>query len=219
LTIFRVTRDPNNPYVMLNKQFIYDRRLSFKAKGILAYILSRPDHWQIYEIEIIKHSRDGRDSVRTGIKELINLGYVIRQEKRDEKGRFEGYEYEVFEVPKEELPKSENPTSDNQTLVINELSNKLNNVVVNAFEFYEQNFGVLNPFISQSIGEWVDDLNEELVIEAMKITLKQQKKWKYCEGILKDWYNKNIRTIGEVQVQEKKPTRNRKIKEIDWEAL
>jgi DnaD/phage-associated family protein len=76
-------------------------------------------------------------------------------------------------------------------------------VAENPFDFYQQNFGVLNPFIGQSIGEWVDDLNEELVIEAMKITLKQQKNWKYCEGILKDWRNKNIRSVEDMSIYEK----------------
>lgn len=191
---------------MMNKQFLYDKRLSYKSKGVLAYILSRPDDWKIYEVEVVKHSKDGRDSVRTGIKELIDYGYIIRHDVRNEKGQFEGYDYEVFETPRNiqtvlENPTWENPTLGNPTLLNNELTNDLNNVVVkeNPFDFYQQNFGVLNPFISQSIGEWIDDLNEDLVIEAMKITLKQQKNWKYCEGILKDWYNHNIRTVEDMQ--------------------
>jgi|SRR5690606_6156707 len=78
---------------------IHDSRLSFKAKGILTYLLSRPDDWQVYEVEIIKHAKDGRDSVRSGIKELIDCGYIERTERRNEKGQFKGYEYEVYEVP------------------------------------------------------------------------------------------------------------------------
>ena len=70
------------------------------------------------------------------------------------------------------------------------------------FDFYQQNFGMLNPFISQQIQHWIDDMGEELVLEAMELTLKQQKAWKYAEGILKAWANRNVRTVADVRVLE-----------------
>ena len=99
--IFRIRKDPNNPYVMVNKQFVYDSHLSAKAKGILLYLLSRPDDWQVYEIEIIKHFRDGRDSIRAGVNELRKTGYIIRIRERDQKGRLGKMRYEVFEIPQQ----------------------------------------------------------------------------------------------------------------------
>lgn len=73
----------------------------------------------------------------------------------------------------------------------------------NAFAFFENNFGVLNPFVSQSIEGWINDLGEVVVIEAMKRALKQQKKWNYAEGILKQWVNNNIKTLQDVLVSDK----------------
>lgn len=70
------------------------------------------------------------------------------------------------------------------------------------FSFYENNFGVLNSFIAESISQWVNDTSEELVQAAMERALKQQKKWNYAEGILKQWINKNIRTLADVNVAE-----------------
>ncbi|MCV9886268.1 DnaD domain-containing protein [Metabacillus halosaccharovorans] len=67
-----------------------------------------------------------------------------------------------------------------------------------AADFYQQNFGVLNPFIGQCLTDWENDLTPELVIEAMKRALKNQKKWNYAEGILKEWANRNVRTLQEV---------------------
>jgi len=99
--IFRIRKDPNNPYVMVNKQFVYDSHLSAKAKGILLYLLSRPDDWQVYEIEIIKHFKDGRDSIRAGVNELRKTGYIIRIRERDQKGRLGKMRYEVFEIPQQ----------------------------------------------------------------------------------------------------------------------
>lgn len=88
-----------------------DERLTFKAKGILLYLMSRPDDWQVYEQEIIKHSKDGIKAVRNGIDELIEYGYIKRNLIRDEQGHFKGYEYLVYDKPAE-VPKSENGKTD-----------------------------------------------------------------------------------------------------------
>ncbi len=98
-TMFRVQKDKNNPYVMLNKELLNDTRLSWKAKGILAYLLSLPDDWKIYEKELAKHSKDGKESLRTGIQELIKAGYIVRTLARDKDGKLRGYEYKVLEKP------------------------------------------------------------------------------------------------------------------------
>jgi hypothetical protein len=45
--------------------------MSWKARGILIYMLSLPDDWEVHLSEIAKHSeKDGRDSFASGIKEL-----------------------------------------------------------------------------------------------------------------------------------------------------
>lgn len=99
LATFRIQKNKENPYVMINKEFLEDEKLSAKAKGILAYLLSLPDDWQIYEEELVKHFKDGIDSLRTGIKELVNIGYIERVRIRDEKGMLRAYDYSVYEVP------------------------------------------------------------------------------------------------------------------------
>jgi DnaD/phage-associated family protein len=76
-------------------------------------------------------------------------------------------------------------------------------------DFYQKNFGVINPFIGECIVQWVQDLNEELVIEAMKRALAQQKKWKYAEGILKNWANRNIKSLNDVQALDLEFTKSR----------
>lgn len=99
MSTFRVTKDKNNPYVMINKSSLQDERLSWKAKGLLVYLLSLPDDWKIYETELINHAKDGRDGTRSAIKELIDAGYITRERTRDEKGRLTGTDYNVYEVP------------------------------------------------------------------------------------------------------------------------
>lgn len=100
-TIFRVSKNKDNPYVMINRTMLSDKRLSWKAKGILSYLLSMPDDWQVYSTEIQRHATDGIDSLSSGLKELIKLGYIKRTRRRNNKGHFEGYEYVIHEVSTE----------------------------------------------------------------------------------------------------------------------
>ena len=102
MAIYRVVKDKDNNYIMMNKCAIYDNDLSFKAKGILTYCLSRPDDWEFHDNEIIRHAKDGIDSTRTGIKELIDAKYIRKITSRDEKGKFLRNTYEIYEKPYED---------------------------------------------------------------------------------------------------------------------
>lgn len=99
-------------FVTVHKAFVFDNKLSAKAKGILLYFLSRPDNWQIYTSEVVKHMNDGQKSINSGIQELIKSKYVHRIQKRTDNGIFNGYEYLVYEKPTE-MPFSENGLSAN----------------------------------------------------------------------------------------------------------
>lgn len=110
--IIRVTKDKNNPYVILNKGFLNRNDLSWKAKGVLAYLLSLPDDWQINVADLQKRSTDGKVGTRTGIKELMDAGYINRKMIKNETGKICGYEYTVKEVPDDsEIPTSGKPTA------------------------------------------------------------------------------------------------------------
>ena len=45
--IRRSPHDPANPYVMIRRDAAADRRLTWKARGLLCYLLSLPDGWDI----------------------------------------------------------------------------------------------------------------------------------------------------------------------------
>ncbi|MDK7418622.1 DnaD domain protein (plasmid) [Bacillus tropicus] len=96
-----------------------------------------------------------------------------------------------------------NTNLNNTNLTISSSSSK------NPFSFYESNIGVLNPFMADGIDQWIKDTSEELVIAAMERALKQQKKWNYAEGILKQWANKNIKTLNDVEALEAEYQRNK----------
>lgn len=87
-----------NPFVQIDKNMLSDKNISWKAKGILSYLLSKPDGWITYLTDVEKQSTDGKDSVSSGVKELEKAGYIERKRIR-EKGRFKGWEYNVYEYP------------------------------------------------------------------------------------------------------------------------
>lgn len=120
-TIFRTKKNADNPFVMMDRRPIENADLSWKAKGILAYLLSRPDNWTVRLGDLVKRSTDGTHAIRAAIKELISAGHVFRREIKDEKGRFLRYELEVYEIPFTgspliDFPQADNPQPENHTL-------------------------------------------------------------------------------------------------------
>jgi hypothetical protein len=83
--------------------------LSFKARGILALLLSRPKNWKIYIDEIIERSDlDGKHSVRTGFKELKTFGYLELVKVWNDAGKFEGTIYKLCLNHQPDFPKTPN---------------------------------------------------------------------------------------------------------------
>lgn len=97
----------NTTFVQIDKTPLQDNTISWKAKGLLAYLLSLPDDWQIYTSELINHSTDGKDSTRSGMTELIEAGYIKRKQQKID-GKFAGYVYTVYEIPEPEKPQRKN---------------------------------------------------------------------------------------------------------------
>ncbi|WP_072181289.1 DnaD domain-containing protein, partial [Bacillus cereus] len=105
--IFRVKKDNN--YSVINNTGLKDKRLSWKAKGILAYILTLPDDWVFYREELSQHAKDGINSLRAGMQELKEYGYIKRFPVRDEKNKIVRWETIIYEIPLDDYPPVENP--------------------------------------------------------------------------------------------------------------
>ncbi|MED2917279.1 DnaD domain protein [Bacillus thuringiensis] len=105
--IFRVKKDNN--YSVINNTGLKDKRLSWKAKGILAYILTLPDDWVFYREELSQHAKDGINSLRAGMQELKEYGYIRRFPVRDEKNKIVRWETIIYEIPVDDYPPVENP--------------------------------------------------------------------------------------------------------------
>lgn len=88
-----------NNFTQVPNTIIHDTRLSLRAKGLYLHLVSKPDNWSYYVKEIIKSSKDGRDSVQSGIKELEKYEYLVRVFSRSNTGKFKSYDYYIFDEP------------------------------------------------------------------------------------------------------------------------
>ncbi|GAA0071705.1 DnaD domain protein [Clostridium sardiniense] len=105
MATIRINKDKKNPYVMLNKTALNDEKLSWKAKGIFAYLMSKPDDWVCKIEDLKKHAKDGADSVKAGLRELREHGYMIKRPIRNNKNVIVEWEEALFETPQEEAKK------------------------------------------------------------------------------------------------------------------
>ncbi|MFE8919334.1 conserved phage C-terminal domain-containing protein [Staphylococcus pasteuri] len=110
--IIRIEKTSGN-YFIASKDYVEDETLSWKAKGLMSYLFSKPDDWKIYQSQLEKISTDGRISVRSIINELIEKGYMTRIPSRKDNGDFNGYEYTLHEKPRCTFHDSANHDSAN----------------------------------------------------------------------------------------------------------
>lgn len=96
--IVRAQRNTN--FTIMSNVGLRDERLSYKARGLLAYLLSMPDHWRTSERHLAAKAPDGRHAVSTGLKELERAGYLIRQRIRLDDGTFDWHSV-IYDEPQQ----------------------------------------------------------------------------------------------------------------------
>ena len=221
--IVRVRKQEN--FVVMDKTGLEDERLSFKGKGLLSFLLSKPNNWTAKIYHLKKVSQDGRSSVMTGLQELEDYGYLYRNQERDENGHFKEMECVIYENPKlnphyndensepEQTPDNkgispdtEKPNTDypntenpNSQLIKNELTtNDLGEDDIREIKNeFEKTFGK-QPGNNQikMIGNYISKLSIELIKHAFKkCRINCAGTVKYLMVILEDWSESGIQTI------------------------
>ena len=109
-TVF-IREKKERDFTVINNTFIKDVSLSWKAKGLMAYLLSLPDDWEIHLSEVESHALDGKATLRSAINELKEHGYLIVMQKK-ENGKFGEMKYIVIENPYTEKPQAEKPQAE-----------------------------------------------------------------------------------------------------------
>jgi len=65
-------------FTQVKNDILYNKSLSLKAKGLYAYLYSKPDGWSFSAKNIAKESKDGEDGILTCLRELQDSGYITR---------------------------------------------------------------------------------------------------------------------------------------------
>jgi hypothetical protein len=123
------------PYGMTPNNLLNNKEISLKAKGLFAFMQSKPEDWKFSGKLIATQCKESLDSILSGLKELEDFGYLQREKKITPKGFITTYylheyvdnhnltdlknprvENPVLEFPRRENPTLENPTLENPTL-------------------------------------------------------------------------------------------------------
>lgn len=170
-------------------------------------------------------------------KALIEKGYIEIKRERLESGFSknlyilkQNIPYRVDSLPYDSLPYQnvglQDVTVQNDTTISNSIKNnnlinnkdiKNNNMTTTEqsssseiFKFYESEFGPLSNFIAEELGYMIEDTNKELVLEALKLSVRANKRTiKYASAITRNWRNENIQSLDDLRAAEKMKGRGR----------
>ena len=109
MSIIRSPRLESN-FSVISNSVIRDNRLSYRARGVLLEILSRPDNWRVSGDSLARSGKEGRDAILTALKELRDCGYIRTVVERMPNGTFETKNF-VFDTPQDVVPNPGNPTT------------------------------------------------------------------------------------------------------------
>lgn len=120
-----IRRRHNGRFAALPNAIWVDPHLSVEAKGVLGYLLSRPNNWNVRLTQVASVLDVGKDKLQRIFRELRTAGYVTREQPRAVAGAFGSAEYIVRDEPlvdvREDdvasLPQPENPVPVNPALV------------------------------------------------------------------------------------------------------
>lgn len=96
MSVFKIEKTKD--YTVMSNYHLRDKNLSYKAKGLLSFLLSLPDDWDYSLNGLCSISKESRDGIRSILRELQEHHYVEIEKVRGDKGYFE-YNYLIYEMP------------------------------------------------------------------------------------------------------------------------
>ena len=129
---------PRKGFVVLYRSAAQDARLSLEARGLLVMMASLPDNWSYSETGLASKAGCGRQKVNRILRELIDAGYLLREQRHGEHGKFASCTYvlqeeapagkakkaPLYEKPSTAQPSTVKPSTGNQALNNKEEKNK-----------------------------------------------------------------------------------------------
>jgi hypothetical protein len=108
-----IRRSPNRKrWVTVDNRAVEDSRLTLRAKGLLLYLLSRPDNWRASPKQIATTTSDTIGIIRLCLQELKHFGYAHLEQVSTDQGRFGGSEWVISELALDRDPEKPNLGKD-----------------------------------------------------------------------------------------------------------
>ncbi|WP_405562768.1 hypothetical protein OG418_00460 [Streptomyces phaeochromogenes] len=76
-----------------------DPRISFKAKGVFGLISTHREGWRMSVTDLARRGRDGEAAVKSGLKELEEHGFLLRERERRPDGTLGAAAYCITDLP------------------------------------------------------------------------------------------------------------------------
>ena len=139
----RIRVEKSKNFTTINNEFIFNKNLSLKAKGLLCHLLALPNDWKLYVEEVEKWSTDGKSAIYSAFKELTSNGYMKRKQIRD-KGKIVSWDYIVYEKPHTDFQEIEKLDVENQPLLNTNIKLNTNNTKTERDYPFELNLDAWN---------------------------------------------------------------------------
>lgn len=184
-------------FVTIPKKIITDKQISFGAKMVYCYLVSKPNDWVIRNSEIMEDLNISKDTIAKYFKELVVNGWIDRKRQVDSQNQFTGlYDYIIYETPKVseigKMPKSESfrnrEKAEEITKTISSSNNITNNNINNIIK--KDNINNINNNINNKKNYVIKaESNDKLVYESYKKILEEDKNTEKKAEISKDGIN------------------------------
>ena len=84
---------PADEFTIIPNHWLRDPRLSLKAKGLIAYVASHQNGYELSIKQIVAETSDGKSAIYAGLKELVDLHYLTTNRARDDAGKLGETDY------------------------------------------------------------------------------------------------------------------------------
>ena len=111
---FRIEKKSN--FTIVSNAILMNNFMSMKATCLLLKMLGKPDDWDYTINGMRTFCAEGRDAIRSALRELEHYGYLERRKVRDSRGRYTDTEYIIYEEPVSRPPQSAYPGAENPSL-------------------------------------------------------------------------------------------------------
>lgn len=204
-------RDKPSYFAVIPANVRYDKRLKDKAKLLYGEITSlcNKDGYCWAKNEYFADLYDvTKTTISTLIKNLIDCGYIKSKiiYKEGTKEILNRYLSILND------PIKENLKDNNINIIINKKEEEKEKII----DFYNNNFGLITPYIAENIFTYLDDgLDKDLIIKAMEEAIANNvRRWNYVKAILDDCLNNNIQTTEKYIAKQKEFKNNKTNKTI-----